>query len=278
MTKVMCVLSEVPMVEQDFSLAPGQRALVVIPARAGATRLPDKPLKRIQGVPMIERVWQRACAIPRVRVVVATDDLRILQVIQAAGGDATLTSSSCRSGTDRVAEVARRSSARCIVNCQGDEPFLEPMALDALITVLEQDPALPMATLAAPLTDPAAYGSPHVVKVVCDDRGNALYFSRAPIPCQREGVGVPEGALQHLGVYAFQRDTLLALTQAPESRLERLEKLEQLRALGLGLRIRVVQTAHAWGSIDTPEDLERAQVETLAVPWTSLSSETPDFV
>lgn len=248
------------MTSTSFDLLPSERALVVIPARAGSTRLPDKPLKHIQGIPMIVRVWQQASRLSRVRLLVATDDSRIAEVVHQAGGQAVMTSPWCRSGTDRVAEVARQVQAEYILNLQGDEPFMDPAALEALLAALEADPSLPMATLASPLTELEAYLSPHVVKVVCDQAGDALYFSRAPIPYQREGAGVPEGVLRHLGVYGFRREALLALTEAPEGHLEQVEKLEQLRALVLGYRIRVVQTARAWSSIDTPADLERAQV------------------
>ena len=234
------------------------RVVVVIPARFGSTRLPGKPLLRETGKYLVQHVYERAAAaaVPAA-VVVATDDDRIRAAVEGFGGTAVMTRPDHPSGTDRVAEVAARLDADAVVNLQGDEPLFDPAAVD-LLCGLVADPAADVATLAAPIRDPAAYRSPHCVKVVCDDRGRALYFSRSPIPHVRDGdpdlAADPPFALQHLGVYAYRRDALLRLAAAPPHRLELAEKLEQLRVLGAGGTIRVGVVPHAHRGIDTPED------------------------
>jgi 3-deoxy-manno-octulosonate cytidylyltransferase (CMP-KDO synthetase) len=232
----------------------------VIPARFSSTRLPGKALVDIEGVPMVVRVWRRtAGARAFSRVVVATDDERIASAVAAAGGEAMMTSPAHQSGTDRIAEVAARVLAGIYVNVQGDLPFIDPADLDALAAPMSADANTAMATLATPIADAAEWHNPNVVKVVCDERGDALYFSRAPIPWPREGTVPPAEALRHIGVYAYRRDFLLRFAELRPGVLEALEKLEQLRALERGFRIRVVASVAPSLEVDTAEDLTRAR-------------------
>ncbi|MBY0456751.1 MAG: 3-deoxy-manno-octulosonate cytidylyltransferase, partial [Gemmataceae bacterium] len=219
------------------------RTAIVIPARFGSSRLPGKPLLRDTGKYLIQHVYEQAArAACAEQVIVATDDARICDAVRGFGGQARMTRADHASGTDRVAEVAAGLTADVVLNVQGDEPQLDPRAVD-LLAGLMRDPGCDMATLAVPIRDPDAYRSPHVVKVVCDDRGRALYFSRAPIPCVRDGDPdfslAPARFRQHLGVYAYRREFLLRLAALPPHPLEEAEKLEQLRVLGAGGTIRV---------------------------------------
>lgn len=232
----------------------------VIPARYASTRLPAKALADIGGVPMVVRVW-RAASRARAfgRVLVATDDERILKAVTAAGGEAMMTAASHQSGTDRIAEVAGKVPADIYVNVQGDLPFIAPADLDALAAPMRADEGIAMATLATPIGSAEEWYNPNVVKVVCDGRGDALYFSRAPIPHPREGGAPPALARRHIGVYAYRRDFLLRFAALEPGALEGLEKLEQLRALERGYRIRVVASVAPSLEIDTAEDLGRAR-------------------
>jgi 3-deoxy-manno-octulosonate cytidylyltransferase (CMP-KDO synthetase) len=232
----------------------------VIPARFSSTRLPGKALVEIEGVPMVVRVWRqtaRARAISR--LVVATDDERIARAVVAAGGEAIMTSPAHQSGTDRIAEVAAKVPAAIYLNVQGDLPFIDPADLDALAAPMRADGDIAMATLATPIVDAHEWHNPNVVKVVCDARGDALYFSRAPIPWPREGAAPPVQARRHIGVYAYRRDFLLRFADLEPGMLEALEKLEQLRALERGFRIRVVASVAPSLEVDTAEDLTRAR-------------------
>lgn len=232
----------------------------VIPARFSSTRLPGKALVDIEGVAMVVRVWRRTAGARALsRVVVATDDERIASAVAAAGGEAMMTSPGHRSGTDRIAEVAARVPAGIYVNVQGDLPFIDPADLDALAAPMSADADIAMATLATPIMDAGEWHNPNVVKVVCDERGDALYFSRAPIPWPREGAVPPVEALRHIGVYAYRRDFLLRFAELRPGVLEALEKLEQLRALERGFRIRVVASVAPSLEVDTAEDLTRAR-------------------
>ena len=234
--------------------------IAVIPARYGSSRLPAKALAEIEGVPMVVRVWRQAAKARALRhVIVATDDERIAAPVREAGGEALITSSAHLSGTDRVAEVARRVPADIYLNVQGDLPFIDPADLDALAASMCAEPSVEMATLATPIVSGEEYRNPNVVKVVCDARGDALYFSRAPIPTARDGGGLPPGALRHLGVYGYRRDFLLRFASMAPGVLEQVEKLEQLRALERGCRIRVVASAAPSLEVDTAEDLARAR-------------------
>jgi 3-deoxy-manno-octulosonate cytidylyltransferase (CMP-KDO synthetase) len=258
-------------------VSPDVAIVAIIPARFASTRLPGKPLADIHGKTLVERVWERARAAHRPgRVVVATDDERIASVVRGFGGEAVMTSPDHSTGTDRLAEAARALGAGIVVNVQGDEPMLDPEALDAAVEALCDDAEADVSTLSLPLVDAAEMLAPSVVKVVTDARGYALYFSRAPIPHVRRGTAADwrasaqdavDGGLarKHVGLYAYRRAALLRFASLPPSPLEEAEGLEQLRALHHGFRIRVVPVEGAAGvAVDTPEDLER--VRALFVP------------
>jgi len=231
----------------------------VVPARYGSSRLPAKALAEIGGVPMVVRVWRQASKAQSLsRVVVATDDERIAAPVREAGAEAIMTSVAHLTGTDRIAEVATLIHADVYVNVQGDLPFIEPADLDALVAPMRADETISMATLATPIIDALEWNNPSVVKVVCGADGNALYFSRSPIPHMRDG-GMPKQALRHIGVYAYRRDFLLKFAALPEGVLERVEKLEQLRALEHGYTIRVVASVKPSLEVDTEADLVRAR-------------------
>lgn len=222
--------------------------LAVIPARYGSTRLPGKALADIGGAPMVVRVWERVRRAEGIdRVLVATDDARIAEAVRSRGGEAVMTADHA-SGTDRVAEAARASGALRVVNVQGDEPFVEPVDIARVAAAVSE--AYPIATAAAPMVEDVS--DPSRVKVVCDHAGLALYFSRAAIP-----YGGPWRL--HVGLYAYTATVLQALTALPPSALERSERLEQLRWLEAGYRVRVVSVPNGPGSVDTPDDLYRAQ-------------------
>jgi 3-deoxy-manno-octulosonate cytidylyltransferase (CMP-KDO synthetase) len=209
---------------------------------------------------MIEHVYRRAAQSRLVsRVLVATDDIRIAQTVQAFGGEAHMTSAAHRSGTERVAEVATSLSCDLVVNVQGDEPLIEPGMIDQAIAPLAADLAIPMATLRRAIVDPAELTSPHVVKVVVDHRDRALYFSRAAIPAQRGPDAAAAVAFKHIGLYVYRRDFLLSVARLPPTPLEQSEMLEQLRPLEHGFSIAAVETQYDTIGVDTPEDLERVR-------------------
>jgi 3-deoxy-manno-octulosonate cytidylyltransferase (CMP-KDO synthetase) len=244
------------------------RTHVIIPARFGASRFPGKPLALLAGKPLICHVAERALRARGVDLVaVATDDPRIAAAAERAGARAVMTGDA-RTGTDRVAEAARKLSPRpeLVVNLQGDEPLIEPGAIEALLDAM-RDPAVEMATLARPLAE-GELGRPHVVKVVCDARGDALYFSRAAIPHRRAG-GASPLARAHVGIYGFREPFLQQFAAMEPGRLEAEESLEQLRALERGHRIRVVETTYGGFGVDTPEDLVRAAglIKGVTEPW-----------
>jgi 3-deoxy-manno-octulosonate cytidylyltransferase (CMP-KDO synthetase) len=246
--------------------------IAIIPARYQASRLPGKPLADIGGKPMIRWVYECALGASRLdRVLVATDDERVVAAVRGFGGEAVLTSSAHPSGTDRVAEVASGLDAAIVVNVQGDEPLLDPTAIDAALEPLLADPTLPMSTLSVPIRRPQDMLAASVVKVVVDGRGDALYFSRSPVPFVREGASgdlaaaaaraiALDLARKHVGLYAYRREVLLRLASLPPAPLESAEGLEQLRALHHGVRIRVVPFGGREGvAVDTPADLERVR-------------------
>jgi 3-deoxy-manno-octulosonate cytidylyltransferase (CMP-KDO synthetase) len=236
-------------------------AIAVIPARFGSTRLPGKALADIAGVPMIVRVWQQTRKAGMLqRVLIATDDERIAAAVRDAGGEVEMTASSHPSGTDRIAEVASRVPADVYLNVQGDQPFVAPEDIDAVVRTMSAEPALPMATLGAPINDPDEWRNPNKVKIVCDKQGYALYFSRSPIPFFRDGSGVPPGTLRHIAVYGYRRDFLLSFGALAGGDLERIEKLEQLRAMEHGFRIKVIGSCAPSLEVDTPEDLALANL------------------
>jgi 3-deoxy-manno-octulosonate cytidylyltransferase (CMP-KDO synthetase) len=233
------------------------RIVAIIPARFQSSRFPGKPLADVAGRPMIEHVYRRAAAAPSVdAVIVATDDQRIASAVEGFGGIARLTRSSHPSGTDRLAEVAADVECEIVVNVQGDEPLIEPEMIEKVIEPLGADAGLDMATLRRPIADHAEYMNPNLVKVVVDRQGNALYFSRAPIPHARGGAMT---AYAHIGIYAYRRPFLLTYAGLQPTPLELMESLEQLRALEHGYRIRTVETRHESIGVDTPEDLDRVR-------------------
>jgi 3-deoxy-manno-octulosonate cytidylyltransferase (CMP-KDO synthetase) len=247
------------------------KVVAIIPARYASTRLPGKPLLDIAGTPMILRVVERAKQAASInRVIVATDDRRVVQTVVAAGEEAVMTSPDHPTGTDRLAEVAARLDAEIIVNVQGDEPLIEPATIDAAVAPLLADQSLVMSTTCEPIESAADLLKSNVVKVVVDAAGFALYFSRHPIPFPRSAAlehGSVEAALKarpellrlyrkHTGLYAYRRDFLLTYAKLPSTTLEQTETLEQLRALESGYKIKVVAVAHRSIGVDTPEDLE----------------------
>jgi 3-deoxy-manno-octulosonate cytidylyltransferase (CMP-KDO synthetase) len=233
------------------------RAVAVIPARFASSRLPGKPLAEIAGRPMIEHVYRRAADARGIdAVVVATDDERIAAAVEGFGGIVRLTQSEHRTGTDRIAEIARDLSCEILINVQGDLPLIEPGMISEVVQPLLTDPTVKMSTLRQATSDAADVASPHVVKVVVDAQGDALYFSRSPIPFRRD----PGAEIyKHIGLYGFRRDFLLTFAALPQTPLERAESLEQLRALEHGYRIRTVTTRYESIEVDTPEDLERVR-------------------
>ena len=231
------------------------KAVCIIPARYQSTRLPGKPLLDIAGKPMIQWVVERANKAKRIsEVIVATDDDRILHVVQSFGGTAVLTSREHRCGTERLAEVASKMpEVDIVVNVQGDEPLIEAESIDALVSVFDEAKKPEMATAMSRMEE-ADYTNPAAVKVVTAINGDALYFSRACIPYLRTVTGL--GIWKHIGIYAYQKEFLLRFAQWPQTPLEQAESLEQLRVLEMGYCIRVVKTDHAGRGVDTPDDLD----------------------
>ena len=239
------------------------RAVAVIPARFASSRLPGKPLADIAGRPMIEHVYRRAAEAPGIdAVVVAADDERIAAAVEKFGGIVRLTKSMHRTGTDRIAEVAGDLSCDVVVNVQGDLPLIEPGMIAEVLEPLISDATVTMSTLRQATSDLSDISSPHVVKVVVDNRDDALYFSRSAIPFRRGDGPAKAGCYvyKHIGLYGFRRDFLLTFAGLPQTPLEQAESLEQLRALEHGFRIRAVATQYESIEVDTPEDLERVRL------------------
>ena len=241
------------------------KIVIVIPARYGSTRLPGKPLVSLAGKPMIQRVYERAKLAQRAgRVIVATEDERIVKAVADFGGEARMTRADHRTGTERVAEVAAHVPGEVFVNVQGDEPLLDPVAvdtaIDALTRGLQEEPAVAVATVATAIRTPAGIMDPNVVKVVLDFDENALYFSRAPVPWVRDTAAKQHAKhWKHLGLYVFQREALLEYPTLPQGELEKLEQLEQLRWMENGWKIRVAEVEHDAVSVDVPEDVARVE-------------------
>ena len=227
--------------------------LGVIPARFAAQRFPGKPLAMLWGKPMLRHVWERARAARGIdELVIATDDERIAKAARGWGARVEMTSPSCASGTDRVAEVSRqRNQFQVVLNLQGDEPELETAAVSRLVEVMQSDRSILMGTIAHHEPDAAVLAKPEVVKVVLDRDDFALYFSRADI-ANASGGGP---ALRHAGVYAFRRELLMEFASWPPGKLEQAERLEQLRALERGVRIKVVLGVAPFSGVDTPEQM-----------------------
>lgn len=248
----------VPVTRLPFALTETS-VLAVIPARYHSTRLPGKALADIGGRPMIAHVYERACRATSVdAVIIATDDERIVRAAAAFGALAVMTAPTHASGTDRLAEIAASVPCDLIVNVQGDEPLLDPAVIDAVVRPMQHDRSIPLGTAARALLASDELTNPHLVKVVCDAAGDALYFSRAPIPFGRTRPAADDARI-HIGLYVYRRDTLRHLAGLAPTRLEELEGLEQLRALEHGLKIRVIATAFASAEVNTPEDLERVR-------------------
>ncbi len=242
-------------------MVPPMRAVGVIPARFAASRFPGKPLAEIAGVPLVRRVWDGARQAKRLaRVIVATEDERIAAACRSFGAEVAMTSPAHPTGTDRIAEVAAGLDEAIVVNIQGDEPLIEGPVIDAAVDALIADPSVPMSTVVHP-ADPDALDDPNRVKVVMDLQGRALYFSRSRIPYVREGGSMR--MWQHVGLYAYRREFLLAFVKLAPTDLERAESLEQLRALENGFAIRVATIEGSWRSVpvDVPGDI--ALVEAL---------------
>jgi 3-deoxy-manno-octulosonate cytidylyltransferase (CMP-KDO synthetase) len=234
-----------------------RKILGVIPARFASTRFPGKVLAPISSKSMLQHVYERASQARYLSgTIIATDDERVYEAARAFGARVRLTRPDHLSGTDRVAEVAASETAEIIVNIQGDEPLIDPAAIDAAILPLVHSPEVQMATLMKRIHDPREVTDPNVVKVITDHAGDAIYFSRCPIPYQRDGDrGAPY--FKHIGLYVYQRDFLLGYSALPVGPLETAERLEQLRALESGYRIRVTETEYESLGVDTPADLER---------------------
>ena len=235
------------------------KAAVVIPARYASTRFPGKPLAELFGKPLIEHVYSRAMEAKTVeRVVVATDDMRILEAVKRFGGDCVMTGTGHRSGSDRLGEVVSSLDADVIVNVQGDEPLIDPAVIDAVVQVYAGEKPPDIATVAVSLDTEHDYLDRNVVKVVTGSEGYALYFSRSAIPYGwQKGSGE---ALRHIGIYAYSRAALLDFVSLPVGKLEKLEDLEQLRALENGMSILVVKVDEFNGiGVDTPEDLLKVE-------------------
>ena len=234
------------------------KAVVVIPARFGSTRFPGKPLAELAGKPLIEHVYRRACLAAVEEVIVATDDSRILEAVTAFGGRCVMTDPGHRSGSDRLGEVARGLDAGIVVNVQGDEPLIDPEVIDAVVAPLREKEPPDIVTVAVPVVDMDEYTDRHVVKVVTDTEGSAIYFSRSPIPNGWEPGA--DTALRHVGIYAYQKESLLRFVSLPPGKLELQEDLEQLRALENGMKIAVIKREEFTGiGVDRPEDLERVR-------------------
>jgi 3-deoxy-manno-octulosonate cytidylyltransferase (CMP-KDO synthetase) len=241
--------------------------IAIIPARYGSTRFPGKALALIEGKPMVQWVYQRTKRSRLVtRVIVATDDERIRKAVSEFGGEAVMTSSDHPTGTDRIAEVAGALACDIVVNVQGDEPLIHPDMIDEALAPLVHDASIPMGTVCKKIEENSEAVDPNVVKVVFDKNGFALYFSRAPIPWDRDrwagkhslkDLDGADSMYKHIGLYVYRRDFLLRYAKMPQTPLEAVEKLEQLRALESGHRIKTVVTEHESFGVDIPGDLSK---------------------
>jgi 3-deoxy-manno-octulosonate cytidylyltransferase (CMP-KDO synthetase) len=248
---------------------PPLNIVAVIPARYASTRLPGKALADLDGRPMIEHVYRRVRASKILSdVIVATDDLRIATRVKEFGGKVRLTKATHETGTDRLAEVAASLDCDVVVNVQGDEPLVDPRALDELVAPFASDRSVQMTTLFRRIHQAAELTNPNIVKLVIDRGGFALYFSRASIPYVRDPRGGWPPLYRHIGLYAYRRSVLLVLATLEPTPLERAEALEQLRALEHGIRIKAVETDHESFEVNTPEDLEQVR-KLLATTTTS---------
>jgi 3-deoxy-manno-octulosonate cytidylyltransferase (CMP-KDO synthetase) len=235
---------------------------IVIPARLNSTRLPGKVLLDIAGKPLVQHVWEQSVSSGAEQVVIATDDSRVARVAEGFGATVCMTSEACRSGTDRVAEVCQElawTDDKPVVNVQGDAPLMPPKSIRTVAGLLLDNPGAEMATLCVGIDSPQEYMDPNVVKVVFDRAGRALYFSRSPIPADSHGGDGPKAwrsAWRHLGLYAYRAEALQRLASAEPCELESLERLEQLRAMWMGMTIMIAPDTEDHGpDVDTQEDL-----------------------
>ena len=235
---------------------PDKKTIACIPARYGSTRFPAKVLAKDTGKFLIQHTWERACAakLPE-KVLIAADDKRISDAAESFGAECIMTSPDCASGTDRIAEAVADIDVDIIVNLQADEPEIDPVNIDKVAQLLIDNPDAPMATLAADFQNAAQIADPNIVKVITDCNNKAIYFSRSVIPYDRNkaGVGNVEHYLRHLGIYAYRKDFLLKITKLPQTTLEKIEKLEQLRVIENGFSILITKVEHTCDGIDTPE-------------------------
>jgi 3-deoxy-manno-octulosonate cytidylyltransferase (CMP-KDO synthetase) len=231
----------------------------VIPARYSSTRFEGKVLADICGKPMLQHVWERAKqALLLDELIIACDDERVAAVAKEFGASVVMTAKQHVCGTDRIAEVVNPLECKVVVNIQGDEPLLHPTMIDSVVRVLLDDPGLSMATLIKRIEDPAAIADPHVVKVVVDKNNFAMYFSRAPVPFIAHSSDVKAPSYyKHIGLYGYTKDFLFTFKNLKPSNLERIEKLEQLRVLEEGYKIKVIETKYDTIGVDTPEDLTK---------------------
>ena len=238
-----------------------RKILGVIPARISSSRFPGKVLAPLASKPMLQHVWERACQSRYLtNIIIGTDDARVYEIARSFGAAVRMTRSGHTSGTDRVAEVASPETAEIVVNIQGDEPLIEPAAIDAAILPLVHDPEIVMGTLMKRIENPREIDDPNVVKVVTDRNGDAIYFSRSPIPFVRDSAAMPLAPrFKHIGLYVYRREFLLRYSELPVGPLELAERLEQLRAIENGFHIRMVETEYDSMGVDTPADLERAE-------------------
>ncbi len=234
------------------------KTLAVIPARYASTRFPGKVLANLGGKPIIQHVWERAVRSKADEVLVAVDEQRVFDAVCAFGGKAVMTAKNHPTGSDRIWEVASTSEADAIINIQGDEPFVKPEVIDSLIDAITAADAPEMATVVVPCRRAEFENNPNIVKVVLSADSYALYFSRSMIPFLRVG-GTETETYRHWGIYAYRRTALERFVSLPEGKLEQCEKLEQLRALENGMRIKVIVTPYSSIGIDTPEELEKAE-------------------
>lgn len=251
------------------------KVTAVIPARISSTRLPEKPLALIGDKPLIQWVYENVSKSRYVsEIIVATDSERIIQVVKEFGGEAQMTSPAHPSGTDRIAEIARRLDSEIILNVQGDEPFIDVEVIDTVLKLMLKDQTIDMASAKTYMTDISDFFNPAVVKVICDKNDRAIYFSRAPIPYFRDEFlqykkngklskeivsKICSCTYKHIGIYGYKWEFLMKFTKMKESFLERAEKLEQLRALENGIIIKVPTVRYNGFGIDTPADLEKAR-------------------
>lgn len=233
-------------------------AICVIPARLESTRFPRKLLQFIQGKPLLQYVYENAKQAKRIdRVIVACDHELLKKMVESFGGEAILTSKDHNSGTERVAEIAKLIPCQFIVNLQGDEPLMPGSVMDQVVSALERDSTCVMSTACTVKTDLEEFRNPNVVKLTKDKNGTALYFSRSPIPFDRDGK--MDHFFKHLGIYGYRREFLLQFSNLSASALEQREKLEQLRVLENGYRIKVVETVHDSIGVDTEADFKQVE-------------------